>query len=101
MDDNGRNNFKTFGDVDYAFEDINQKRDEIIGDLQHFYNQELDHETLNESLQYLQRLLEGVQKLKDQHTKSITGMRKKDKQNTATLPRLVLRQKKCIQSIAK
>ena len=100
MDDNGRHNFKTFGDVDYAFEDINQKRDEIIGDLQHFYNQELDHETLNESLQYLQRLLEGVQKLKDQHTKSITDMRKKDKQNTATLPRMVLRQKKCIQSIA-
>ena len=77
--ENGRLNFTTFGDVDIAFEDFNQKRDEIIGDLPHFYNQELDHENLYESLQYFQRLLDRVQKLKDQHSKAITYVSNKDK----------------------
>ena len=98
-DENGIHTFHTCGDVDYYFEDINQKRDKILGELCKFYNRQINQQNLDASLHYLQTLYDKVQTLKETHTKAIGEMRKKDKQNTATLPRLVLRQKKCIQSL--
>ena len=76
--------FQVYGDVDYAFPNINEKKMHLVQNLTHWYNNGI---LSNEALVYLCNLEIRLKELLITTEKSIKGLKAKQRKNSVTIAR--------------
>ena len=79
--------YSSIGDIDYGLPDLNSYKDNILADLNHWSNKEINKETLENAKIFLESLETELAKSETKHENAVDELKKKGKTNTVTLPR--------------